>query len=82
VKGLADPGDAPSWSVSLTEIVDESAAAPTRDTLLWYRLACTLPRELPTQSTADLGIAEGAAARADYRTVLDRLGACTRTRRR
>jgi hypothetical protein len=79
---LRRPGEAPSWSVSLTEIVDESAAAPTRDTLLWYRLACTLPRELPTQSTADLGIAEGAAARADYRTVLDGLGACTRTRRR
>jgi hypothetical protein len=76
------PGEAPRWSVALTEIVDESAAAPSRDSLLWYRLACGLPRALPPLSLADVSAAEAAAIRSDYRLVLDQLGTCARTRRR
>lgn len=76
---LRRPGEAPRWSVALTEIVDEAAAAPARDTLLWYRLACGLPRALPPQSLSEAGAAEAAAIRADYRFVLDRLGPCGRT---
>jgi hypothetical protein len=50
--------------------------------LLWYRLACGLPRALPAQSLAEEG-AEGAAAiQADYRLVIERLGPCTRARAR
>lgn len=77
---LRRPGAGLRWSVALTEIVDEAAAAPPRDTLLWYRLACGLPRELPPQSLADVGAADAAAVRADYRFVLGQLGACGRTR--
>ena len=77
---LRRPGQTPSWAVALSEIVDEAAAPPAPNSLLWYRLACGLPRALPRQSLAEAG-AEGATAiRADYRLVLDRLGPCLRTR--
>lgn len=79
---LRRPGQAPRWSVALTEIVDEAAAAPARETLLWYRLACGLPAALPPQSLADVSAAEAVAIRTDYRFVLDQLGACGRTRAR
>lgn len=76
---LTRPGEARRWAVALGEIVDEAAAPPARDTLGWYRLACFLPRDLPTTATAEL--ATGAdEARADYRFVIDALGACRRTR--
>jgi hypothetical protein len=77
---LRRPGEGPRWSVALTEIVDEAAAAPARETLLWYRLACGLPRELPPQSLAEVEAAEAAAVRTDYRFVLSQLGSCGRTR--
>jgi hypothetical protein len=77
---LRRPGETPSWAVALSEIVDEAAAPPAPGTLLWYRLACGLPRALPRQSLAEAD-AEGATAiAADYRLVLDRLGPCVRTR--
>jgi len=76
---LRRPGEAPRWAVALTEIVDDSAAAPARDTLLWYRLACSLPRALPRQSLADSGSEEAQGIASDYRLVLDALGPCART---
>jgi hypothetical protein len=79
---LRRPGQAPQWAVSLTEIVDDSAAAPRRDTLLWYRLACSLPRALPRQSLNEAGAEEAQAIAADYRLVLEGLGPCLRTRAR
>jgi hypothetical protein len=75
---LRRPGEAPRWSVSLAEIVDETAAAPARDTLLWYRLACTLPRALPAASVADVEPEAATAIRNDYLFVLDTLGPCER----
>jgi hypothetical protein len=75
---LRRPGEAPRWSVSLAEVVDESAAAPARETLLWYRLACTLPPILPPQSVADLSPEEAGAIRNDYAFVMDTLGRCER----
>ena len=78
---LRRPGQTPQWAVALGEIVDEAAEPPARDTLLWYRLACTLPRALPRQSLADADPGTGPAIQADYRLVLDALGPCTRTRR-
>jgi hypothetical protein len=79
---LRRPGETPLWAVALSEIVDEAAAPPAPGTLLWYRLACALPRALPRQSLAEAD-AEGAAAiQADYRLVLERLGPCVRTRGR
>ncbi len=75
---LRRPGEQRRWAVALGEIVDDAAAAPARDTLLWYRLACGLPSALPATSLADEDPANVAAAREDYRFVLDQLGPCRR----
>lgn len=77
---LRRPGEQPRWAVALGEIVDEAAAPPAPDTLLWYRLACGLPRALPPASFADAEAGNVEAIRADYGLVLDRLGPCVRTR--
>ena len=79
---LRRPGETPQWAVALSEIVDDAAAPPGPGTLLWYRLACTLPRALPRQSLAEAERSAAAAIQADYRLVLDRLGPCVRTRAR
>lgn len=79
---LRRPGERPRWSVALSEIVDEAAAPPAPDTLLWYRLACTLPQRLPAPSLSEAGADEAAAIQADYRLVMDGLGRCLRTRTR
>jgi hypothetical protein len=75
---LRRPGEQKRWAVALGEIVDDAAAAPPRDTLLWYRLACGLPRALPATSLADAEPENAAAAREDYRFVLEQLGPCRR----
>ena len=77
---LSRPGQDKQWSVALGEIVDQAATAPAKDTLLWYRLACGLPRSLPVEATADLDAEAAQAAQEDYRFVLDQLGPCTRDR--
>ena len=77
---LRRPGERPRWSVALSEIVDEAAAPPAPDTLLWYRLACTLPPRLPPQSLSEASADEAQAIQADYRVVMDGLGRCTQTR--
>ncbi len=77
---LRRPGETPQWAVALSEIVDEAAEPPAPGTLLWYRLACGLPRALPRQSLADAGYEGSAAIQADYRLVLERLGPCVRAR--
>lgn len=73
---LHRPQMQPQWAVALAEIVDESAAPPQRDTLLWYRLACGLPRQLPNRSVATLDATEAEAARRDYQFILRSLGSC------
>ena len=78
---LRRPGETPRWSVALGEMIDDAAAPPRPETLLWYRLACTLPQSLPAQSLADAGPREAQAIRADYGLVLERLGPCARGRR-
>jgi len=77
---LRRPGQTAQWAVALSEIVDEAAEPPAPGTLLWYRLACGLPRALPRQSLAEAG-ESAAAIEADYRLVLERLGPCVRARR-
>lgn len=74
------PGQAPIWGVSWTEIVDQAARPPQPDSLEWYRLACGLPRELPTDANLSRDPRARALAAADYAFVLERLGPCTRTR--
>jgi hypothetical protein len=75
---LRRPGEEPRWAVALSELVDDSAAPPKPDSLLWYRLACGLPRKLPDAATASIAPGDAAQARADYTLVLAGLGPCTR----
>lgn len=77
---LRRPGEQPRWSVALSEIVDDSAAAPAPNTLLWYRLACTLPARLPQDALSEASAEETQAIQTDYRLVMEGLGACARTR--
>lgn len=74
-------GAAPLWNVSLGEVVDTQARAPSRDTLLWYRLTCgALPARLPVESLASKTQAANVKADADYQYVRQALGTCPRTR--
>ncbi len=75
---LRRPGLRPQWAVSLSEIVDEAASAPQRETLLWYRLACFLPPVLPRESLLSDNARANDLAQADYRFVKEQLGPCTR----
>ncbi len=74
------PGQAPRWGVSWTEIVDQSARAPQRDTLEWYRLACSLPDTLPGNANLSRDPRSRALASVDYTLVREALGPCPRTR--
>lgn len=77
---LRRPGERPRWAFAQGEIVDEAATPPAPDTLAWYRLACWLPRALPSSATQELPDTDAAAARDDYAFVIDALGTCARTR--
>lgn len=72
------PGMAPVWGVSWTEIVDQSARAPQRDTLQWYRLACFLPAQLPSSANLSRDPASRGQAEEDYGFIIDQLGECPR----
>lgn len=74
------PGMERTWGVSLSEIVDQAARPPMRDTLTWYRLACFLPRSVPASAALSGSAAEHRAAEEDYAFVLRELGECRRTR--
>ena len=69
-----------NWAVSLSEIVDQAANAPTRNSLLWYRLACFLPKNLPISVIAADREADANQAKQDYATVMQELGTCPRAR--
>ncbi|WP_409671977.1 hypothetical protein [Blastomonas sp.] len=73
---LRRPGLAARWAVSLTEIVDEAAAPPRPGSLLWYRLACSLPAEIPARALVSDTPADNDLARRDYNFVLQQLGPC------
>jgi hypothetical protein len=77
---LRRPGQEPAWGVSWAELVDQSARAPERGTLEWYRLACFLPRELPRDAYLQTDAAARYQAQADYGYILSQLGECARTR--
>jgi len=75
---LRRPHEEPRWAVALSELVDDSAAPPKPETLLWYRLACGLPPKLPEAALAGLSPEDADATRADYGVVLAGLGPCKR----
>lgn len=77
---LRRPGQAPHWAVALGEIMDEAARPPEPGSLLWYRMACSLPATLPARSVRTLSAQDAEAARADYGVVIAALGSCGRTR--
>lgn len=74
------PGMAPRWGVSWTELVDQAAAPAQRDTLPWFRLACSLPPALPASANVASDPADRARAVQDYRFVIEQLGPCERNR--
>lgn len=74
------PGQEPQWGVSWTEIVDQAAAPPQKDTVAWYRLACFLPQRLPATAFLQRETVAQARAEADYHYILQQLGPCQRTR--
>lgn len=74
------PNMTPVWGVSWSEIVDQSARPPARDTLAWYRLACFLPDELPREASLSSDPAARARSVDDYRFVKEQLGPCPRNR--
>lgn len=73
------PGMEPVWGVSYSEIVDQAARPPARDTLAWYRLACFLPPQLPSGANLSQDPASRARAGQDYAFVLQQLGPCPRS---
>jgi hypothetical protein len=77
---LSRPGQQKQWAVSTAEVIDGSATAPERFTLLWYRLACGLPRLLPPDRVEGANKANIARAQANYKFVIDSLGPCGRKR--
>ncbi|WP_430413828.1 hypothetical protein [Parasphingorhabdus sp.] len=78
---LSRDGQRKFWAVSLGEIVDEAARAPERNSLLWYRLACFLPKRLPSEALEGVSLRNAREAQADYQMVLADLGSCPRSRR-
>lgn len=71
----------PRWFVSLSEFVDAGASRPEPGSLLWYRLACFLPAQLPAASFAD-SREHAQAIQRDYQLVRQGLGPCPRNRSR
>ncbi len=74
-----EPGAAPAWGVSFSELVADIGNPPQPETVEWYRLACFLPSTPPQGSNVAEGIEERRQAAADYRMVLGELGECRRT---
>ena len=73
-------GMEPEWGVSWSEIVDQSARPPEPQTVAWYRLACSLPAQLPAGAFLQQDQASRRRAEADYEFIIAQLGGCPRTR--
>lgn len=72
-------GEAPIWFVSLGEVVDEGVSKPAANTLLWYRLACFLPAQMPASVTQGQTESDSQQVAADYQLIISALGPCTRS---
>jgi hypothetical protein len=75
---LRRPRQPVQWGVSWGEIIDSAARPPAKDTLRWYRLACSLPPQLPSGANLARESAERRLAAGDYAFVRDALGPCSR----
>jgi hypothetical protein len=74
-------GEEPRWFVSQGEVVDEGTSQPRPNTLLWYRIACTLPAAIPASAVDGQPNETIAKIGADYKVILDGLGPCNRSRK-
>jgi hypothetical protein len=75
---LRRPGQPVQWGVSWGEIIDSAARPPAPETLRWYRLACALPPQLPSNANLAREAAERRLAAGDYAFVKQALGPCER----
>ena len=72
-------GQTPIWFVSLDEVVDEGVSQPPANSLLWYRLACFLPDQMPESVTQGQNADDSRQVAEDYQLVRTALGSCART---
>lgn len=75
---LRRPGQRPQWGVSWGEIIDSAARPPAPETLRWYRLACSLPDQLPSNANLAREPEARRLAAGDYALVREAIGPCTR----
>ncbi len=75
---LRRPGQRPQWGVSWGEIIDSAARPPAPETLRWYRLACALPAQLPSNANLAREPEARRLAAGDYAFVREALGPCER----
>jgi hypothetical protein len=75
---LRRPRQPVQWGVSWGEIIDSAARPPAPDTVRWYRLACALPAQLPSNANLARDPAERRLAAGDYAFVREALGPCAR----
>jgi len=75
---LRRPGQRVQWGVSWGEIIDSTARPPAPETLRWYRLACALPAQLPSNANLAREADERRLAAGDYAFVRQALGPCER----
>lgn len=75
---LRRPGQQPQWGVSWGEIIDSAARPPEPETLRWYRLACSLPAQLPSNANLAREPEARRLATGDYAFVREALGPCER----
>jgi len=64
--------------VSWGEIIDSAARPPQPETLRWYRLACSLPAQLPSSANLAREPEARRLAAGDYAFVREALGPCAR----
>ena len=57
-------------------MVTDTVGEIRRDTLLWYRLACSLPATLPERAWPGSSRPMPISRAQDYRFVLEQLGPC------
>lgn len=75
---LRRPGQQVQWGVSWGEIIDSSARPPQPETLRWFRLACSLPAQLPSNANLARDPVARRLAAGDYAFVKQALGPCER----
>lgn len=75
---LRRPSQRPEWGVSWGEIIDSAARPPRGESIGWFRLACSLPRQMPSNANLARDANARRLAMADYGFVLEQLGPCER----